>query len=479
MAEMDGRTMGPRPTRALTRGAARRTLLRAGAAGVGGAFLLGACGGLGSSSGTPGQFKEAVTVDFQHRWEGVREPLIEQQVSGFATLQPNIKVNAQNVYCSGEACPGGMPYDKVYAQIAAGTPPDVVMLFSDYASDFSAKGALRAVDDLARRDRLDLPKVFYPALVQMASYKGRVNGLPQLSAGDSPYLFASQEVMESAGLDVNQFPPTWDELVTYAQKLTKRGAGGGGLERSGFGFPESSFQAWTTRNNGKLLSDDATKVLFNSQEGQDTLQWMYAQMTQIFGTWENRQAFDSSVASTAPAGGRVAWYTGKVGMWTSGVWHFFEIKGEAATYNPQFKYGVGLVPMNTRNPQARPASLAEGVWLYAIPAASRKADAAWEWLKHITMGEGNRLFVKAQSRPSPAIKINEDPDFSKDNPHWNTVVKRALEIMTPLPQTSAWPRIAPVLGRMTTEVMTGAKGPREALGEAAREAQTLLDEVQR
>ncbi|HEX2324215.1 MAG TPA: hypothetical protein VHQ00_02390, partial [Chloroflexota bacterium] len=71
------------------------------------------------------------------------------------------------------------------------------------------------------------------------------------------------------------------------------------------------------------------------------------------------------------------------------------------------------------------------------------------------------------------------PDFSKDNPHWNTVVKRALEIMSPLPQTRAWPRITPVLGKMTTDVMTGAKGPREALADAAREAQTLLDEAQR
>jgi hypothetical protein len=51
--------------------------------------------------------------------------------------------------------------------------------------------------------------------------------------------------------------------------------------------------------------------------------------------------------------------------------------------------------------------------------------------------------------------------------------------MSPLPQTRAWPRIAPVLGKMTTDVMTGAKGPREALADAARESQTLLDEVQR
>ena len=157
-----------------------------------------------------------MTVDFQHRWEGVREPLIAQQVEGFAALQPNIKINNQNVFCSGsaEGCYGGMPYDKIYAQIAAGTPPDAFMVQSDYASDFSGKGALRNVSDLARRDKIDLPKTYYPALVQMATYKGSVNGLPQLSAGDSPYLYLSKEVAESAGVDVSKPPASWDDLVS-------------------------------------------------------------------------------------------------------------------------------------------------------------------------------------------------------------------------------------------------------------------------
>jgi ABC-type glycerol-3-phosphate transport system substrate-binding protein len=460
----------------------RRRLVELG--GVATVFLASACAGAaGSASSGQGQLKESVTIDFQHRWEGVREPLVAKQVQDFAALQPNLRINNQNVYCSGtEGCTGGMPYDKVYAQIAAGTPPDIFMVFSDAASDFSSKGALRSVSDLARRDKVDLPKTFYPALVQMATYKGSVNGLPQLSAGDRPYLFLSREVLDGAGMDPTKPPASWEDLIASAQKLSTRGTGGGGFDRIGLDVAGDGFlrfQDWVARNNGKILSDDATKVLFNSQEGQDTLQWMFTQMTQLFGNWDNRQAFYQSVASSAPAGARVAYYTNKVGMWPNGVWHFFEIKGEAQTYNPQFQYGVGLIPMNTKNPQAKPASLADAVWLYSIPSGSKKAEAAWEWMKYITMGEGNRLFVKAQNRPSPAIKINEDPDFSKDNPHWNTVVKRALEIMVPLPQTRAWTKIAPVLAKMSTDVMTGARAPREALADAAREAQTLLDEAQR
>jgi ABC-type glycerol-3-phosphate transport system substrate-binding protein len=332
------------------------------------------------------------------------------------------------------------------------------------------------LNELAKRDKIDLPKTFYPALVTMGTYKGNVIGFPQLSGGDEPYLFLSAAAFQEAGVDPSKPPATWDELVAMAQRLTKRGAGPGGFERIGFNLP-TLFSQWAAKNNAKILSDDGTKVLFNSQEGTDTLQWMFNTAQQLYGTWESRGAFMTASAGQGTGGARAPFYTNKVGMWASGVWHFFEIKGEKEIHNPSFQYQVGIVPHNAKNAQARLNSLAEVVWLYALPANSRKADAAFEWLKHITMGEGNRIFVKAQNRPSPAIKINEDPEFSRDNPHWNTVIKRALELMTPLPQTPAWNRVAAAITKMQNDTLNGAKAPREAIAEAAREAQVALDEV--
>jgi multiple sugar transport system substrate-binding protein len=461
----------------------RRTLLSAaGAAGAGTAgFALAACGPQPAGS-TPagGQFKEAVTIEFAHRWEGVREPLIQQQVDGFANVQPNIKVLPQLLFCSGssETCLGGMDLGKITAQIAADTPPDVFMVFSTNAADFAARGSLKNLNDLAKRDKLDLPKTFYPALVQMATHKGSAIGFPQLSAGDRPYLYMSNEVWQASGLDPKNPPKNWEELVTFGQKMAVKGAGPGGFERIGFD-PDVTFLDWAGRNNAKILSDDATKALFNNQEAHDALQWMFNAAQQLYGKWENRGEFMRAAASTGTGGGRAPYYTNKVGMWNTGVWHFFEIKGEKQIHNPNFEYTAALVPHNAKNPQAKPASLADGVWLYSLPANTRKAEAAYEWLKYVTLGEGNRLFVKAQNRPSPAIKINEDPDFSKDNPFWNTVVKRALELMVPLPQTPAWPKVGGVLTKMQGEVLGGAKAPREALAEAAREAQLALDEFKR
>jgi multiple sugar transport system substrate-binding protein len=464
-------------TRQMTR---RRTLAQGATMGLGGAVaLLAACGGSATTTGSGAQFKEAVTIEFAHRWEGVREPLIQQQIDGFAKIQPNVKINAQQLYCStGENCIGGMDYGKITTQLAAGTPPDVFMVQSPYAADYAAKGALKNLNDLAKRDKIDLPKTFYPALVTMGTYKGNVIGFPQLSAGDTPYLFMSIAVWQEAGADVTKPPSNWEELVATAQKLTKRGGGPGGFDRLGFDLP-TSFLVWGPKNNTKILSDDATKVLFNSQEGIDTLQWMSNTAQQLYGKWENRGVFLTANAAQGTGGSRAPRYTNKVGMWDDGVWHFFEIKAEKEIHNPAFQYSATLLPHNVKNSQAKLVSQADVVWLYSLTAATKKADAAFEWLKYITAGEGNRIFVKAQNRPSPAPKINEDPDFSKDIPLWNTVIKKALEIMVPLPQTPAWGKINTAINKMTGDVLNGAKSPRDAIADATREAELAIEEFKR
>src|SRR5687767_2642687 len=135
-------TRGPIPVAGYTPRSRRACL--AGGAGAA-AALLAACGGAvpGSTTGAA-QIKDPVTIEFAHRWEGVREPLIQQQIDSFRPLQPNIKINAQQLYCSGgENCLGGIDLGKITAQIAAGTPPDLFMVQSPHAADYAARSTLK------------------------------------------------------------------------------------------------------------------------------------------------------------------------------------------------------------------------------------------------------------------------------------------------------------------------------------------------
>ncbi|MBI3973290.1 MAG: extracellular solute-binding protein [Chloroflexi bacterium] len=450
----------------------RRRLVAAGGSALAGAALA-ACGrGTETIGGDAAKSTQPVTLEFQHRWEGARTEVIDRVVATYQQQKPHVRVNSQLVFGSGEGFFDGMPYDKILTQIAAGTPPDVVMMGSDVASAWARRGsALRPLDEALRRDKIEPEKVFYPALAQMARAQGKYYGLPQLTGTDRAYLFINRDVVASAGLDHQKGPQSWDDLVAWSQKLTKRD--GGELSQIGLASPGAPFIDWLARNNGKVLSDDSTKVVFDSPAGQETLQWMLDSANRLYGGVQAVRAFQSA--------NRNSTYTGKVNLWTSQVAGFFTTLSDAPKVNPSFQLAVGIVPHNAKNAQAKPLSLAEKIWMYsqAAGASGARVDAGYDFLKHLTLGEGNKTFVLAQSRPSPVVRFNDDPVYKQQNPWWDSHVKRALTLMTPMPQTPAWNAMRTLLDRMTDRVMTGQRGVREALTEAAREGQRLLEEASR
>ena len=68
-------------------------------------------------------------------------------------------------------------------------------------------------------------KAFHPVVVEYNTWKGQVYGIPFLE-GSKPALYYNTKMFKEAGLDPNKPPTTFDELLTYAQKLTKKDAAG-------------------------------------------------------------------------------------------------------------------------------------------------------------------------------------------------------------------------------------------------------------
>ena len=447
----------------------RRSLIQ-GAATGGVAMALAACGQ--QSEGGAGKSLPPVTLEFQHRWEGARTEVIDKIVAAYIQTQPNVKVNNQLVFGSGDGFFDGMPFDKILAQIAAGTPPDVIMMGSDIAAAWAKRGsALRALDDPLKRDKVDPSKVFYPALAQMAKAQGKYYGLPQLTATDRAYLFMNKDVVEAAGLNSAKGPANWEELVTWSQRVTRKD--GDTLSAVGLNIGGTPFIDWLARNNGKVLSDDGTKVAFDNPAGQATLEWMLESMKRLYGS---QQAYSDALKGVSNAQ-----YTGKQNLWVGQAAAFFTTASDGPKANPNFKYAVGIVPHNAANTQAKPASLAEKIWMYSQAAGTNGArvDAGYDLLRYLTYGDGNKAFVLAQGRPSPVVKFNDDPAFKQANPYWDTVVKQGLGLMVPMAQTAAWNATRTVLDQMTARVMAGQQGVRDALAQAARDSQRLLDESAR
>ena len=67
-------------------------------------------------------------------------------------------------------------------------------------------------------------KSFFPAFMLNSQTGGKTWGIPFQRS--TIVLYWNKEAFKEAGLDPNKPPATWAEQVEYAQKLTKRDAGG-------------------------------------------------------------------------------------------------------------------------------------------------------------------------------------------------------------------------------------------------------------
>ena len=109
----------------------RRTVLTRGSgvtAGLG--VFLAACGQQSGASGTSpaGQFKEPVTIQFSHRWEGVREPLVHFLIAGSILFWAGRAHERQTSIYRINETPERIAYLARQYALQFGSPPDQKML---------------------------------------------------------------------------------------------------------------------------------------------------------------------------------------------------------------------------------------------------------------------------------------------------------------------------------------------------------------
>lgn len=102
--------------------------------------------------------------------------------------------------------------------ILMGRPPDVV-IGENYFRTFAAEGELLPLDDILAKYADDM----IPATYAGAIYEGSVYAIPLFTG-----VFAFERncsVIESAGLDCDEPPQYWDDLLAEAATITEAGAG--------------------------------------------------------------------------------------------------------------------------------------------------------------------------------------------------------------------------------------------------------------
>ena len=149
-------------------------------------------------------------------------------------------------------------------------------------------------------------------------------------------------------------------------------------------------------------------------------------------------------------------------------------------YNDTARWGVGLRPYNSENPDAVSAGVSGLAysWGYVVPAALSDdvKAAAVKWVEFLTMDpEGGCKFVLEQQRPSPVRTCNENPAYSDLNPYWDTVLEAfSHEVSATI--TPVQSQITDIVNQNIQAALLGTKTAEQALSDAADASQPLLDE---
>ncbi len=221
-------------------------------------IALAAC----APAATPTPSMVTLTFYYPVAVPGPLTQIIDGYIAKFQAANPTIKVNS--VLSGGY----GDTLTKIQTTIkGGGTPPDVAVLLSTDLYSLVDSDAVMPLDDLVKAAGGDTYLAdFYPAFLANARYQNHVWSLPFQRS--TVVWFYNKDLFKAAGLDPNKPPTNYQELVSAAQKLTKKDASGKvttwGFEVSSDGIPYWSFQPFAIGSGANVVGTAANKVTFDS-----------------------------------------------------------------------------------------------------------------------------------------------------------------------------------------------------------------------
>lgn len=316
---------------------------------------------------SPAAAQTDITFFYPVQVGGPLTDVIDGYVADFHAQNPDIRVEA--------VFSGNYTETTTRALTAArsGTPPAVAVLLATDIFTLIEEDVIQPIDTFfATEEDQAWVDGFMPAYLASARVEDHLWAVPFQRS--TAVMYYNKDAFAAAGLDPEQPPRTWDEMVEMGQALTQRDASGN-VTQWGLGIPSSMnavhwlFGALVAQNGGMLSSEDGLQTYFDSPEVIEALQFFV----------------DLSAEHGVHPSGVLEWGTtpndfmqGRLAM----AWH---TTGNLSNIrnNATFDFGVAPFPGNPE-----PASVLGGGNLYIFSGVSEEQQAAaFEFVKFMTSAE--------------------------------------------------------------------------------------------
>jgi len=334
--------------------------------------------------------------------------------------------------------------------VATNTNPDMLAIDNPDHAAFSSRGAfLDITDRVAASDAIDIDNVFEGPRSSL-SWDGGVYGIPR--ASNTIALYYNKDLYRAAGLDPDNPPATWAELLDAARALNDPANDVYGIAFSAKASEEGTFQflPWAQMAGGSFDSINAPGVADALNLWKTLLdEGLASPDTLTRGQWDSTGTFNG----------------GNTAMVISGPWELGRMSADA-----QFDWGVTLLPVKE---EGGPRASALGDFNLAIFANSEHPDEAFAFMEYY-MSQVDRVWPEFTRLPSVA-GVELAPTGNADIDAAAAVFTEQLSYARNRGPHPEWPKISKHIQDAFQSVLTGQAEAQDALDAAAGKIDGLLN----
>lgn len=417
----------------------------------------------GCGSSTPGESADdnaegKTTIEFWHR------TFTPVENEWYADIVKKFNESQDEIFVKDTEVPADAWDQKMKAAQAAGKAPDVYT-HAGSIQDAVTAGQLHDLDSIVQKDALD---EIIDAAKPVSELDGTYYAYPLLLEPQTA-LFWNKDLLDAAGVDSENAPETWDDLMDACAKIQPTLASGQyciSPAQDADTFAWSSVGQQYNFSGHTALTDDWTAPNIDDDGYR-------AMMEQYKALWDNGYMPKQPLAAYVEG---KDFGEQKVAFKVSGSWMMSEIGSDY----PDLLASTGIGAFPTADGSDDRTSTTLGNFKWVVDAKSENAEAAGEFLSWAIAGDPENLvpffvdtqFTKAPVRQDVQDAVAADP-AAADAPWSSVIVDEIAPTAIPEP-TYPWD-VSVAVGTAFESVMKGSASVDDAISTANQAIQTVID----
>lgn len=369
-----------------------------------------------AAGGSEGGAKKSVTMWMQNYGDDLpRQQRMMAELADKFEAESGIKVNVE----VGNWTEASRKWMLV---ATGGDHPDVGDMFWSWSNIQIGKGKAGPMPLDQYKAQLHHERFFEAALADV-NYQGHVYGIPWRI--DIRPMVYRDDLFKAAGLSGP--PDTWDDLVTYGKKLTKKGADGK-IEISGIGFAygvsndSQDFCHWIWQAGGEAMTADGKTATINTPEVINAMQF-------IRDLVYKHEVVTKDVLDPSYNGSQL-FIAGKVAIRPMG---HSSTSDYPAEFLPKVKAAIPTKGVRRTS--------YSGAGYLGVLYGSEVVPESVKWIEFLSRDENMLALAKLTQTYSPSKGASSDSYFT--NNEWSRQVIKCLEYAhTSQHANAAWSQIA-------------------------------------